>query len=50
MGETETEMKERLQQLFTRMSEASETCGADLLPSITNSMLEIYKIFRTVQF
>ena len=50
MNETEAEMKERFRQLFTKLSETSNTCEASLLPSITSSMLEIYSIFRTIPF
>jgi len=48
MDEIESDMRKRLQQLFITLSEASVHCDARLLPAITESMLEVYKIFRTV--
>lgn len=47
---SESEMRESLQQLFTTLSEASQNCEAKLLPAITESMLEIFKIFRTIKY
>lgn len=49
MDKTETEMRERLQQLFITLSEASKECEDSLLPSITKSMLDVYSIFRTIR-
>ncbi|MDE6052187.1 MAG: hypothetical protein K2G55_00205 [Lachnospiraceae bacterium] len=50
MDEVETDMRERLQQLFITLSEASEECENSLLPSITKAMLDVYSIFRTIRY
>lgn len=46
----EKRMKECLKQLFKKLSEASEECELETLPAITKSMLDIYSVFRTIQF
>ncbi|VUZ28488.1 Uncharacterised protein [Acetobacterium wieringae] len=47
---TDQEMKERFRQLFFKLSEASESddCTADDLMTITQAMLSIYPMFRTL--
>ena len=46
---SENEMRERLQQLFITLLEASKECEPELLPKITQSMLDVYSIFRTIR-
>lgn len=45
----EEEMRERLKQMFEKLSESSESCEPDKLPDIAKAMLDIYKIFRTIK-
>lgn len=46
---SEDEMRECLQRLFITLLEASKECEPELLPEITQSMLDVYSIFRTIR-
>lgn len=50
MDNIEADMRERLQQLFIVLSEASKDCEQSLLPSITESMLKVYNVFKTIRY